>query len=106
MWYVNNVKIIPLNIGSYLTPLALAIWIMDDGGKVGSSLKLSTNSFTYSECLLLITVLFDNFNIKATVQSAGVENQYIIYILTESMPRLREIVLPYVHPSMKYKLGL
>lgn len=105
MWYKENVKIIPVNIGEYLTPLSLAIWIMDDGTKIGSSLKFSTNSFTFSECLLLVKVLYENFNIKASIQSAGVDNQYAIYIWKESMPRLREIVLPYVHPSMKYKLN-
>jgi ubiquinol-cytochrome c reductase cytochrome b subunit len=105
LWYKNNVKVVPLNIGEYLTPLALAIWIMDDGTKAGTSLKFATNSFTYSECLLLIKVLDENFKIKASVQSAGCKNQYIIYIWKESMPRLLEIVLPYVHPSMKYKLS-
>lgn len=78
---------------------------MDDGGKVGSGLKLATNSFTYLECMLLVKVLYDNFNIKASIQSAGVPDQYIIYIWKESMPLLRSIVKPYVHPSMKYKLG-
>lgn len=104
LWYINGVKVIPSNIGDFLTPLALAIWIMDDGGKVNQGLKLSTNSYTYSECLLLVKVLFDNFNLKSSVQSAGVPDQYQIYIWKESMPLLREIVLPYVHSSMKYKL--
>lgn len=104
LWYINKIKIVPAIIGDYLTPLALAIWIMDDGCKVGNGLKLSTNSFSYSDCTLLVKVLFDNFNLKSSIQSAGKPNQYIIYIFTESMPLLREIVLPYVHPSMKYKL--
>lgn len=73
-------KIVPSIIDQYLTPLALAIWIMDDGGKSGSGLKLATNSFSYSDCMLLTKVLYDNFNIKATVQKAGVSNQYHIYI--------------------------
>jgi hypothetical protein len=78
---------------------------MDDGGKVGQGLKLSTNSFSYSDCNLLVKVLYENFNIKASVQSTGVCDQFNIYIWKESMPLLREIVLPYVHSSMKYKLG-
>ena len=106
LWYVNGVKVIPLDIEKYLSPLALAIWIMDDGGKVNKALKLSTNSYTYLECLLLIKVLFKNFKLKASIQSAGAAtgDQYQIYIWKESMPLLREIVLPYVHSSMKYKL--
>ena len=78
---------------------------MVEGGKVGEGLKLSTNSFSYSDCLLLVKVLYENFKLKSSVQSAGALNQYHIYIWKESMPLLREIVLPYVHSSMKYKLG-
>lgn len=108
LWYVNGKKSVPSNIGEYLDPLALAIWIMDDGSKIGSGLKLSTNSFSYSDCLLLVKVLYDNFNIKASVQSAGagpLNPQYHIYIWKDSMPLLWKIVEPYVHSSMKYKLG-
>jgi len=79
---------------------------MDDGGKLGSGLKLATNSFSYSDCMLLTKVLYDNFKIKATIQKAGVPNQYHIYIWQESMSLLREIVLPYIHPSMKYKINI
>ena len=106
LWYINHVKIVPSVIGDYLTPLALAIWIMDDGGKVGNGLKLSTNSFTYLDCTLLVKVLYENFHLKSSIQSAGKDNQYIIYIWKESIPLLRQIVLPYVHPSMKYKLTM
>jgi ubiquinol-cytochrome c reductase cytochrome b subunit len=104
LWYVNGVKVIPKNIGNYLTPLALAIWIMDDGAKVNKSLKLCTNSFSYSDCLILTTILFKNFGLKSSIQSAGTPDQYVIYIYKESMGDLRKIVLPYIHSSMKYKL--
>ena len=79
---------------------------MDDGSKVGEGLKLCTNSFSFSDCNLLVKLLYDNFNLKANVQSAGAKNkeQYVIYIWKESMPLLREIVGPYVHSSMKYKI--
>ena len=104
LWYINNKKVVPSNIGDYLNPLALAIWIMNDGSKSGKGLKLSTNSFSFSDCVFLTEVLSQNFNIKSNVQSAGCADQYVIYIWKESMPLLRDIVLPYVHSSMKYKL--
>jgi hypothetical protein len=53
---------------------------MDDGSRSSKGLKLATNSFSYSECLHLTLVLYDNFQLKATVQSAGAPNQYVIYI--------------------------
>ena len=100
----NKIKIIPYNIVEYLTPLALTIWIMDDGTKVSKGLKLNTNTFTYSECVLLVKVLYENFNLKSSVQSAGAKDQYVIYIWKESLPLLRNIVSPYIVPEMKYKI--
>jgi hypothetical protein len=53
---------------------------MDDGAKVGKGLKFSTNSYTYEDCLILIKVLHDNFNLKSSIQLAGAKDQYLIYI--------------------------
>jgi hypothetical protein len=53
---------------------------MDDGAKVSKGLKLCTNSFIYSDCLILIRVLNENFNLKASIQSTGSKDQYVIYI--------------------------
>lgn len=103
-WYNKGRKCVPSTIDQYLTPLALSIWIMDDGAKVNKGLKFSTNSFTYNECTHLVNVLNNNFNLKASVQSAGSKNQYIIYIWKESMDELRKIVSPYIIPAMKYKI--
>lgn len=104
-WYdENNKKIVPKSIYDYLTPLALAIWIMNDGGKVGSGLKLATNSFKYSDVLYLKDVLQKKYNLKLSIQKTGKENQYHIYIWKESMSDLVKIVNPYIINSMKYKL--
>jgi ubiquinol-cytochrome c reductase cytochrome b subunit len=104
IWYENEIKRLPLNLDQYLTPLALAIWIMDDGGKTGKGLKLATNSFSYLECQNLVNILYLNFKLKASVQKTGVDNQFNVYIWKESMNLLNEIVSPYVHASMKYKI--
>jgi len=104
IWYKDGIKHVPDCIGEYLTPLALAIWIMDDGSKVGQGLKLCTNSFTYDDCLKLILVLNYNFKIKASIQSSGSKDRYTIYIWKESMDNLRNIVSPYIIPGMKYKI--
>jgi ubiquinol-cytochrome c reductase cytochrome b subunit len=104
LWYDNKIKHVPKCIDKYLTPLALAIWIMEDGTKVNKGLKLNTNSFSYNDCLLLFKALNNNFNIKASIQSAGKKDQYLIYIWKESMTDLINIVSPYIIPEMKYKL--
>lgn len=103
MWYINNIKTIPNCIGKYLTPLALAIFIMDSGVKTQEGLSF-TKSFTLTECELLIKVLDSNFKLKANIQSTGVYNQYKICILKESIPSLRNQVNSYFISSLKYKL--
>jgi len=104
LWYTNGVKHVPLCIKHYLTPLALAIWIMDDGSKVGKGLKFSTNSFTYESCLILVNALNENFNLKSSIQKTGANDQYIIYVWKESMDDLRKIVSPYIISEMRYKI--
>lgn len=104
LWYKNGVKCIPECINIYLTPLALAIWIMDDGSKVNKGLKFSTNSYTYKDCLILVKALNDNYNLKSSIQLTGAKDQYVIYVWKESMEDLRKIVDPYIIPEMKYKI--
>lgn len=113
------IKILPKNIDLFLTPLAIAIWIMDDGSKSGKGLKLATNNFTYEEVNKLINILYSKYNVKSSIISAGVSrgkapgyqmknlvpNQYYIYVFVESMPILTELVKKYIIPSMKYKFG-
>jgi ubiquinol-cytochrome c reductase cytochrome b subunit len=102
-WYLNNKKIVPQNLELYLTPLALAIWIQDDGCKIGSGLKLATNNFKYSDLIFLISLLYKKYNLKTSIHKSN-DIQYVIYIWAESMPILVDIVKPYIIPSMKYKL--
>lgn len=104
-WYTNGLKHVPHNIATFLTPLALAVWIMEDGGRVGYGLKLATNSFTFGDTTRLSLVLNELYGIKSSVQKAGVPNQFHIYIWSESMPTVRRLVKPYMVSSMLYKLG-
>jgi ubiquinol-cytochrome c reductase cytochrome b subunit len=56
-FYLNGVKRVPENIQDYLTPFALAIWIMNDGRVDQSGLRLSTNCFQEKDVLLLVSIL-------------------------------------------------
>jgi hypothetical protein len=44
MFYKDNIKIIPRNLGDYLTPLALAIWFLNNGSKLGQGAQIALNS--------------------------------------------------------------
>lgn len=78
---------------------------MDDGGATQYGLKIATNNFTVQDTQLLCDILNRKYNLEAKVNSAGYPNQYVIYIPSRSMPILSNIVGPYMHPSMYYKLG-
>ena len=110
-FYVNGVKTVPPMVEQFFSPLALAIWIMDDGGIVSPSpkartgLKIATNSFNQTEVQMLCEILKRKYNLSVSIISAGVPNQYNIYISKYSMKALTNIVRPYMHPSMYYKLN-
>ena len=111
-------KIVPPFISDYLSPLALAVWFMDDGYQAGNTFGISTQSYSLSDVNLLCKVLYDKYGIVAHSQrqrdkkqlmldgSLCHVTQYIIYINTMSASRFSDIIKPYIVPSMLYKLGL
>ena len=98
-------KILPLNISEYLTPLALAVFISDDGSWTGYGIRIATNNFTLKEVELLKEVLKSKYNLETTIQKIWKDNQYSLYITKQSINDIRAIVGPYMHPSMYYKLN-
>ena len=104
LFYTNDkVKVIPNNIADLLTPLALAVWIQDDGTwKPG--VRIATNSFTKQEVDVVVLAWGTKFNLNCTLHKNN--NKHQLYIKQESLPLLRKLVLPYIVPSMLYKLGL
>lgn len=104
-FYNKGKKQLPYNIEEYLSPLALSVWIMDDGGKVSSGLKIATNNFSFNEVENLANILKQKYNLKTSVIKAGAINQYNLYISKSSMNNLVKIIKPYLHTSMYYKLN-
>jgi hypothetical protein len=78
---------------------------MDDGSKYkNKGLKFSTNSFSLKEVKFLAELLNKKFGLTTSIHKTGAINQYNIYISKSSMPKLKKIVKPYIHPSMLYKI--
>lgn len=78
---------------------------MGDGAKLNKGLILCTDSYTVQEVLKLMNVLKIKYDINSSIQ--GIKNKRPrIYILQESMPKLINIVKPYMLKSMFYKLHL
>lgn len=81
---------------------------MNDGSLENGGLILCTDSFKLKDVCLLIAILHYNFDLDCTLRkiknnSKGTA-QYRIYIKRNSMDKLRNLVIPYMHTSFLYKL--
>jgi len=74
-------------------------------GSLKRGLLLCTDSFSIKEVVILINVFIIKYGIDCGIQYST-KKYPRIYIYKISMPKLREIVMPYMHESMLYKLGL
>ena len=80
--------------------------MMDDGTSFkNKGFKFSTNSFTIEEVKTLSLILKTKYNLDTTIHRSGLNNQYNIYVPKSSFMKLREIVKPYIHPTMLYKIN-
>jgi hypothetical protein len=104
----NRKKVVPSNIHRWLNPISLAVWFMDDGGTEESGYRLHTENFLLSDVKILQKALGTVFNLQANIRKDMKPNGtlYYLYIPAESRTRFQEIVVPYIIPTMMYKLRL
>ena len=103
-FYNGQIKILPQNIQHYLTPLALAIWFMDDGSKCGPGIRFATNKYSIQDVERLCHILNNKFSLIATSNKCGRPHQRVIYISSKSINKFYNIVKPYILPEMLYKI--
>jgi len=109
IFYVGNTKIVPSNISRYLTsPLALAVWYLDDGGKRTDckAYRLHTNCYSLPEVEVLQEALRKNFDVSSVIHKQG--KGFLLYIRARNgqANRFCEVVKPVVSsriPSMLHK---
>ena len=96
-------------IKNHLTARGLAFWWMDDGGKLdynktskNQSVVLNTQSFTEEEVLQMVKELSIKFNLNCEIRSN--KGKKFIVISAESFSTFKQIIEPYIHPKMSYKL--
>lgn len=105
----NRIKHVPNDIGKYMTPLGLAVWIMDDGWLSNkTSLGIATMGFTYDENVILRNMLKEVFDIDSkVVQYKYKTRQYCKIILNkENTIKTSNIVREHIVDCMKYKFIL
>lgn len=67
---------------------------------------ISTDSFTVQDVVRLVNVLILRYNLIVSLRKIKEkENRYRIYIHSQSMSTLKDIVLPYMEDSMLYKIN-
>ena len=103
-FYKDRRKVVPMDLE--LTPLAMAVWFMDDGSKKSNQcrgLYLNTQSFVLREVRFLQMVLLRDVGVETSVrkQRDGVQ----IYIPSSSVTDMTAYIVDYVLPSMRYKLS-
>lgn len=106
-FYQGKEKVVPnmKMIGKLITPLALAVWFMDDGSQKSSLHKakiLNTQGFRREDIERLIHILEKKFDIHSKLRNQ--KDGYQIYIAATSVNRLRALIGEFVLPCMRYKL--
>lgn len=104
LFYINKIKVIPSNIYDLITPAALAHWIMGDGSAANRGLVICTDCFTLEQTTLLLNVLVIKYELDCTLWNNN--SNWRIYIKRKSIPKLKSIVINYMHHSMMYKLSI
>ena len=90
---------------SHITPLALAVWYMDDGSlnKRYHTIVLCTNSFSREGQRLAIDFLKERYGIDAVLEPRR-NGQTVLRINASQSRKFMDIVAPHVPSCMDYKL--
>jgi recombination protein RecA len=100
-----------------LTPLALAVWYMDDGcftlRSKGMQHRTEGGSGRIDICVeamstgsreRLVEFLRDTHGMDVRLRAVASRKKAVLQFTTAASARFQELVAPYVHPSMQYKL--
>ncbi len=100
-----------------LTPLALAIWYMDDGSfsvrskglqqrTAGGSgrMEICVEAMSAGSQLRLQDYLRDTHDLDVRLRHAGAAGKAVLTFSTAASEKFQEIVAPYMAPSMEHKL--
>lgn len=106
-FYGSSRKVIPKRVARWLTPLAVAVWFMDDGSyksKQHHSLILNTHCYSRSELNKLIDIFDKKWDIEANLrpQKDGLQ----LMFNGPNAVKLKKLIEPFVLPEFSYKFGI
>lgn len=100
---------------SLFTPLAFAVWFMDDGSyfrdqrlwlREGLTITPSVGFDYESQIDIIREIITYKYGIKTTYVYRLYKTKELIMFPVEEIPKLNALLDPYVLPSLKYKLRL
>lgn len=98
-FYASGKKAIP---AIAISPLALAVWFMDDGSRSRTSVYFNTQQFNVSDQMRMIDMLKEQHGLRATLNKD--KEYYRIRIRVESIAHFKALVTEYVLPEFSYKI--
>lgn len=72
---------------------------------VSAGVKISIKSFCKADVKRMQFVLKDIYNLEVSIQKAGVQEKFILYVPKSNMLLFSNLVKKYMVPSMHYKLN-
>lgn len=109
----NNSKFITRKVLDWLTPQAIAIWYMDDGGVSPSyrpdgtinscQMRLATYC-SEEQADIILTWFQDIWGIEGKRLLHKKSNSWYLVFNTKAVKKLESLIAPYIIPSMLYKL--
>jgi hypothetical protein len=85
-----------------LSPLALAVWFMDDGCRSRNAVYLNTQQFDWCSQIALLRMLEEQWGIAATLNKD--KSYHRIRVSVSGTSRLAALIEPYLLPELRYKL--
>ena len=109
-FYQNKKKVLPKAIHKWLSPIAMAVWYMDDGSIKSNrhrALIINTQSFSIPDLKRLIIIFKDRYGIEMKLRKQSRKSIEIYQLITTSntVAKFVDIIREHILPSMQYKLG-
>jgi recombination protein RecA len=87
-----------------LTPLALAVWYADDGPRESDRIEICVEAMSPGSRDRLVQYLRDTHGLDVELKASGARQVAVLQFSTAASAKFQNLVAPYLHPSMEYKL--
>lgn len=99
-FYKDGKKVIPFELFEDFTEVSLAYLFMDDGSKINSTINIATMCFDEEELIKFVRFLYNKFDLAFTIQK-----NKLIYLMSHDFTKFKNLVSPYIHEDLMYKLS-